>query len=589
MKSVLMIAMIYEMIFPSFVFADADSSCKLSDAEVSALNLTSGTTRLELLSKAATVMENPNASKVLGDPANAQSVGMSGLTRLYGAALLTANEEKSHSQAAALLGRCNENTSLNDSTVASNLQRYAQACSVYSLVNKVVALIADMDTLTKNNILAKATANAATAEKIKRDGEIKKEKEKVTTMNKEIKLAIAEIDKAKKEQKKAAEDLAKANQALAAANATDCTKDESGDCEKSKGAAVAAASKAVAEATKKNDEAVKKLKKIVAKMIDLLTTKYGVEARAVLAILSGTAVGDADGKTVNFRVAGNDFQLVDLNKTISGLTGDSKEKAGQFLDSPMAGDNTINFFGKFMDDIASSANKDSPLGADLSKARSTESLLLTSEDTSSFLSVRMPDVATTREILAGFGNAENGADYIATLGLALVDYSESKATRKLDILEENKTPESRIAASQGEMDKNNALINDLKKMIDQGMCYLDKSLMLYKEFYKATKVNETEDPFYLFVYNFTTDALKKKIKEGLSSTVNYKGIQAAFECYAKGGNSGSCTITPDATPGGQCHWNGAVIGPTEPPTEVCDMAHLGQIIEHGGTLQCVCD
>jgi chromosome segregation ATPase len=309
MKKLVYALIITNLIFPMNIFAQSTN-------EAATVNLVTGTQRYELISDAVVTLEDPNGVQALGEPADSLSIPMSAANDAHLAAGLSANESESSERSTELATRCS-NEALEQLSQDSNLQLYSLSCRIYEYVNSITGYFAEADQLEKQLIENKTTMNQATAETQKRNAEIAKEKEKMNAANKEIKSAIAKIEANKKAVVAAQEAVKEAEKALAAANAKDCGEDEDGSCASAKAAEVKAATEALEKATKKLEAAKLKLDKSVAKLIDLLVNKLGLETSAVLAILSGTAVGDADGTSVNFQVNGSDYSLVDLDALLA--------------------------------------------------------------------------------------------------------------------------------------------------------------------------------------------------------------------------------------------------------------------------------
>ena len=566
-----------------------------ANSEVDSLNLATGAQRYDMISNAAISLENPTGVKGVGAQPTFLSLGLSGINDIHLAAALTTNEVAAASRSSVLNERCSEK-GLKEISNNSNLQLYALSCKIYEYVNSITGFFTEADQMQKQMIENKATLNQATAENAKRNADIAKEKEKMKVTNKDITNTIKEMDTNKKAVEAATKDVATAEQALQAANAQDCGEDPDGTCSAAKAKAVAEAEKAVSEAKAKLDKAKVKLEKSVAKMINLLIDKLGIETSAVLALMSGTAIGDADGSNVNFKVAGNDFTLVNLNEVFSGLTGNPAEKADQFVDK-YSSEKTKDYFTNLITNVETDRNANATMG----NKPTNDSSGLFEFFQGQYIQHKSPDQATTKEVLTTFAKASNGTDFIETLSLAVSDYTNDKSSHLIEKYEGLKTPESRINSMQQKNEEFAKQLEDVKKMITLNLTQLDKTLELYKSSYKSTVVESTnanmkDSIFYKYVNNFVTTKLKQKLNEGYFSKVNYKGIQVEFTCFVKGGTEASCKkqVEEDQAKnsGEKCNWMGAVFGPSQPPKDVCDKTKIGQVLsgpEIGGTLTCQCN
>lgn len=588
MKHSLILSLILSLFLHGNAYAEsAANSCGLTTEEIDAINLSTGIARLGLLSTAVPIIDNPNLAKPVGDPASSDSVAMNNLSEMYGASELAANEQTLQEQNTQMGNRCNNPQALEEAKVNGTLQLYSQACIVYELVNRVTNMMAEVDALEKQLVEDKATQNKAAAENAKREADIKAKKDKMEKVNKDITKSIKEIEKAKEELEKAKEEKEAAQKALDAANAQTCPEDDDGSCASAKAAAVAAAQKALDEATKKVEKAEKKLNKAVAKLVDYLADKMGIETLAVFSLLTGTITGETDGGDVHFKVNSNDFTLADLGTVIGGFTGTTEEKARQFTDGEEVNRGTDTFFYNLVRGVEASEDRghtENPYQGGI------DSNYVGFYNTTG--SVNDDAKATVKESLDILANLDNGIDYIQTIALAALDFNEDASTKQIAALEAMKTPSARMDEMARKMEEKNTQKEKLQKMITKTLCYLDSSLALFKGFFKATTTNVT-DQFYIYINKFTTDKLNQKAKEGFFSKVNYLGIQKAFECYAKGGNTNSCsaqetTANDDSVK--SCHWSGAVIGPSKPIELVCDASKIGQVAtnDSGNEQTCVC-
>lgn len=549
MKYSLILSLVLSLIFQSTLYAQSANSCGMTTEEIDAINLSSGLTRLKLLSSSVTFLENPNMAKPLGDPANSDSVAMNTQAETLGAAESVANELSLNEQTTQMGARCNNEAALEEAKVNGTLQLYAQACIIYELVNRTTNMMAEIDALEKQLIEDKATQNKAAAENAKRENDIKDKKEKIEKTNKEITKAIKDIEKAKEELEKAKEAQEAAQKALDAANAITCGEDDDGSCASNKAQAIASAQKALDEAKKKVEKAEKKLNKAVAKLVDYLVDKMGLETVAVLSLLSGTIRGETDSGDVQFKVGSSDFTLIDLGSVISGLTGTSAEKAKQFTDGQTVYSQTDNYFKDMIEEFEKESRS---YNGSLDVGDLTPFVIGGSDG-----KLAGNAKASIEERLEVFANLENGIDYLQTIALAVADYNEQVGSKQVSALESQKTPQSRMDNAAQKIEEKNAQKEKLTTMINKSLCYLDSSLTIYKGLYKETALTKSvTDPFYVYLNGFTTDKLKQKIKEGYSSTVDYKGIQKEIECYAKGGNEGSCknTTNTSSDEGLSCHW-----------------------------------
>lgn len=589
MKHSLILTLVLSLVFQGSVFAQSANSCGMTTEEIDAINLSSGLTRLGLLSTAVPVLDNPNLAKPVGDPASSDSVAMNNLSEMYGASELTANEQTLNDQNNQMGARCNDEKSLEEAKVNGTLQLYAQACIIYQLVNRLTSMMAEIDTLEKQLVEDKATQNKAAAENAKRESDIKDKKEKMQKVNKEITKSIKEIEKAKEELEKAKEEQAAAQKALDAANAITCGEDDDGSCASAKAEAVAAAQKALEEAKKKVEKAEKKLNKAVAKLVDYLVDKMGIETLAVFSLLTGTVTGETDGGDVHFKVNSADFTLADLGSVISGFTGTTDEKAKQFTGGEEVSRGTDTFFYNL---VRGYENSEERGHSENSYKGNIDSNYVNFYNTTGLVG----DEAKTmvKETLGILADLDNGLDYIQTIALAALDFNEDASTKQIAALEAMKTPQSRMDEMARKMEEKNSQKEKLNTMITKTLCYLDSSLGIFKGLYKETSLTKTiTDPFYVYLNTFTTDKLKQKAKEGYFSKVNYQGIQKAIECYAKGGDTNSCAaLDKDSTQESakSCHWSGAVIGPAKPIELVCDASKVGQVAtnDSGNQQTCVC-
>ncbi len=588
MKHSLILSLVFSLFLQGNAFAQsAANSCGLTTEEIDAINLSTGIARLGLLSTAVPIIDDPNLARPVGDPASSDSVAMNNISEMYGASELTANEQTLQDQNAQMGNRCNDPKALEEAKVNGTLQLYSQACIVYELVNRVTNMMAEIDALEKQLVEDKATQNKAAAENAKRENDIKAKKEKMEKVNKDITKAIKEIEKAKEELEKAKEEKEAAQKALDAANAQTCPEDDDGSCASAKAEAVAAAQKALDEANKKVEKAEKKLNKAVSKLVDYLADKMGIETLAVFALLTGTITGETDGGDVHFKVNSEDFTLADLGSVIGGFTGTTEERAKQFTDGEEVSRGTDTFFYNLVRGVEASEDRghtENPYQGGV------DNTFATFYNTTGSISDEAKD--TVKESLSILANLDNGMDYIQTIALAALDFNEDASTKQIAALEAMKTPSSRMDEMARKMEEKNTQKEKLQKMITKTLCYLDSSLAVFKGLFKATTTTVT-DKFYVYLNNFTTDKLSQKAKEGYFSKVNYLGIQKAMECYAKGGDTNSCSALESSAKDESvksCHWSGAVIGPSKPIELVCDASKVGQVAKNdsGNEQTCVC-
>ena len=557
------------------------------------MNMITGVQRFELLTDSAVMLENPGLIKPVGDMADSQSAGMYMLTEMLAATELTANEVVIKTQSGNLVLKCNDAASDTEAKLNDTFQLYAQGCIIYEFVNSITSLMKEADALEKQNIEAKAALNQASAETAKRENDVAKSKKKLEDTNKLIKAATAAMKKAKDEVKKATEAVEKASKALEAANAIECGEDEDGSCASAKAAQVAAASKALEDSKKQLEKANKNLEKAVAKMVNLLVDKLGVETGAVLALLAGTVRAETAAGDVSFQVSEADYSLANLGKVISELTGTRAEKVENFIGSDLSEPGTGSYFNRLINNY----EEDEKGNNKYSNADIIES-------SDSYMWMMAPKGESLREILDVFSSFDDGVDYIQTIAMAVGEYSEAKGEKEVKQAEAMKTPQSRTDEMARKIEDRNELRANLKKMINQNLDFLDKSLTVFKSLYNinnpisapTSTVPKTSSPkvaFYEYINTFATDKLKRKAQEGYFSTVNFLGIQKAMECYAKGGDGTSCKdldTESDNSINASCHWSGFVVGPSKPITEICNLSKVGQTAtnESGNTLTCVC-
>lgn len=603
MKHSFILSLVLSLMLQSNAFAQANS-CGLTTEEADALNLATGMIRLKILSNATTYLENPTLFKPVGDPANSDSVAMYSLTEMYGASEAAANESEQVANEQEMSDRCNDQKAMDEAKINGTLQLYAQACIVYSLINRVVDLISEKDLLEKQLIEDKATMNKSSAENAKREAEVAKKKAEMQEVNKKIKAAITKIEKAKEALEKAKEALESAKKSLEAANAITCPEDDDGSCASSKAEAVAAAQKAVDDAQKKVDDAKKKLDAAVKELIDYMVDKLGVETGAILALLSGTTRGETDGGSVSFKVSSSEYTLADVGDIIKNATGTDEERANAFINDDDVSQGTMRFFQNLIGSYDLSEERDH---ADIHNVDATGSSAMY------YGVLGLNNSEANREILEILSSTENGIDNLLTLAAATQDYKEQYTGKQIAALEAQKTPQSRMDEMGRKMDEKNEQVEKLKTMITKNICYLDSNLNVFKTMFKETSqqgnnLSSTQsqtsttfpvpqDPFYVYLNGFKTDKLTKKANEGYFSKINYKGIQNVVQCYAKGGNATSCSAAEKEAEqepkdvANSCHWSGPVFGPSAPVTSpVCDQSKVGQTTENdsGNILTCKC-
>lgn len=595
MKKFLLFAIAFNLSFADYVHAQAQvAACSINQTEIDALNLLTGAKRLEILSNATTILENPDLAKPIGDVADSQSAGMYMSAEVMGAASLAANEAQNNHSNAVVSARCTSVETIEDEKIEGTFQLFSSACTISELVNRITNQMTEADLLEQQAIEAKTGANQANAENMKRDAEIKKQKDKLEKLNKDITAAIKALDTAKKAHEKAKEAVEKAKEGLAKAQAIPCAQvcSAEGDCSEdcsARDAAVAEATKALDAANKALEKAAKALEKAVKKLVDLLTEKFGSETLAVFALLAGTMRGETDGDDVHFKIGSSDFTLINVGKAIVDAGGDGRvgvDKVNNFMgtdDIDEVEKNTssyINYLMTRFDTSAEAGHVDRSTGT-----------INGSEIYFMGTGVNGPD--SQKEVLEIF--AEKSLDNLETLALAVQDYGNQTISKQISTLEAMKTPQSRVDELNKQVETKQKLVDDIKIMIQKNLCYLDKILTMFKEMYKNSSESvQKKDAFFAFVNSFTTDKLKLKVKEGYFSKVNHKGIQKEFECYTKGGDANSCKNLSDdlaATQGaGSCHWSGAVIGPATPVKDICDASKVGQLTSNdsGNELVCKC-
>lgn len=604
MKLSILLLFILGSTFHTNIYAQSNYDRAKIDAQRTGLK--TGVQRLELLTEAAVMMENPTLIQPIGDPASSVSLDMHAVTEMLGASELAANEMLANASSENIVLKCNDEESLEQAKTNGTLQLYSQACIIFELINSITDLITESDSLEKQNVEAKASLNQAKAEDAKRKDDIEKEKKKMQENNKLLKKAIDDLKKAKEAQKKAQEAVEKATKALEAANAIQCGEDDDGSCASAKASAVEAATKALDAAKKELEKANKALEKATAKMVNLLVNKLGIETSAVLAMLNGTIRGETEGGDVHFQVGQSDFTLVNLGKVISETTGAPGDRVEQFIGGE-AEEGTETYFDRLIgnyDRAQESGNEERPNGGGYM------------DSNSHYLGIMAPHGEDAlREVIDVFVSQEGGLENLETIAMAVQDYQDQRAESQTKLAEAMKTPQGRSDEIQRKIEERTSMIANIKKMLAQNMEFLEKSLKIFKELFALTQKETLQiaapqggpgmpqpevktasnNPFYIFISQFSTEKLKKKIAEGYSSEINYLAIQAAFKCYAEGGDGQSCKVTDDKPPVAQkpktCHWSsGFVIGGSAPrpqPTSACStQGEKTTYQDHEWTCQC---
>lgn len=533
------------------------ASCDYDPKTAEAFSLSSGNDRLSTLSSQATILENPDAIVPVGDPANSQSSSMYVAVEATNAASMASNEAQHLNQNSSFKQRCQE-IAKNSQANAADLQLYAYPCMIYNIMLRLQNLFADSDSLYQHGVELQAVLNQAAAENMKRDNQIKNEKAKLKELSNKIKKAIRELDKAKKDQKKAQEEVKKAQEALEAANKIECVKDaeDKEDCS-ARDAAIAAAQSKLKESEKKLKDAEEKLKKAVKVMVDLLVNKMGAETSAVLALLSGTIRGEAGDNDVQFKVAGNDFTLIDMGKTISDHLGVDSNSAKNFVDGENVSKGTTDFFTALVENYESSVDEE--------KGTAT---------------AKKPTAKVSGEILNEIASQSGGLENLETMALAIADYKEQATEKLVSHLESMKTPQGRVQTVLAKLEESRNLNLKIQAMISRNICYLNVVLNSYREFYKLSKNTITNNAtFFNYVNEFTSKPFDQKLKEGYTSKVDIAAVIKTYECYADSGTSFTCNQqagnkgSKDSNNQKplECKWQaqGFVAGPVTPPQPFC--------------------
>lgn len=531
---------------------DGKLSCTYKPEQMKAGAITSSIERLAMLSYSMPFLDDPTRAKPVLNPGLSESVDMFTATEALTASQLSANEVKMNENARAFIERCEKFQSNENAT--TQLQLFTQGCMIYQVVKLLAELNADSDTITQKTIELNTVLNQAIAENSVREEKVSQAKQKVAEVNKELQTAIDKLKAAKEAQKKAKAALEKAKESMTAAQAVPCTKKDDGteDCA-DKDAAVAAAATAQAKAQEALDKADKDVKKAADALLELLKTKFNYEATTILALLSGTIKGTADGKDVSFKVNDKDFTLVNSDAAISELLGGRSyhEHWGRFQqENPngteedfkklVAEGQVANYFSTVAQHLDNSKNTDRKYhdiwGNETSRVNANMM------NTGIYHTTNQAEV--TGAILDKFSTMGGEGDNILSIASALADYQQYSGKQNAAQMQGMKTPQARINEISRKIEQLNQTNKSIRELIASNICILDMLLNQYKQTYNTLvdkKAAVQADPYLNYIYKFSSAPFSQKFKEGYASRVELKKILQEFECYALG-RGGNCII-----------------------------------------------
>ena len=543
-------------------------SCNNDTTANKALSMATGAARLDLMETSISMLDNPNRAKPILGSAQSESSSMTTASETLNTAKLTYNESAVNLRTKDYIKSCQTLngpiTNSSSSLDGSQNQLNYYACTMYQIMSNLSALFSDSDTLYQKATELETIVNKAMEEQTSRVAGIQTQENKIKEVNKELTSALAKLKKAKEDLKKSKEALTKANSSLSAANAIVCdtSASDSNSCESGKTAAIAAAAKEVDKATKDVEKATKDVENATKELLELLKTKMNFESRTVLALLSGTIYGDANGQDVHFKVNGNEFTMIDTDQALSSMLGLKLQEPhwGRYqLEHPeikrnegitvCGGDSVsaecqidpgyadqiskyyVDTYFKSAADHLSSSKTDAP-----DKKYYTLLGGTTTREENNLMTARpADDDKSTAAILDKFYNMGSGGDNIETLGNALADYQAKSTAKQIATLEAMKTPDSRAKYNAAALDKTNELNRNIRAMIVNNICYLDSMLVLFHKTHDQTKntLNEADkkkiDPLIEYLNNFSTARYKKKLEEGYKSSVKIDDILKEFD------------------------------------------------------------
>jgi len=531
---------------------DGKLACTYKPEQMKAGAITSSIERLAMLSYTMPFLEDPTRAKPVLNPGLSESVDMFTATETLSASQLSANEVKMNENARAFIERCEKFQSNESAT--SQLQLFTQGCMIYQVVKLLSELNADSDTITQKTIELNTVLNQAIAENSVREEKISQAKQKVAEVNKELQTAIDKLKKAKEDLKKAKADMEKANESLKSAQSIACSKKDDGseDCT-DRDAAVASATAAKAKAQEAVDKAEKDVKKTADALLELLKTKFNHEATTILALLSGTIKGTADGKDVTFKVNDKDFTLVDSDAAIAELISGRSyhEHWGKFKEENpngteedfkklVAEGNVNNYFSTLAQHLDNSKNEDKKYydiwGGETSRVQANMM------NTGIYHNANQETV--TGAILDKFSTMGGEGDNILSIASAMADYQQYAGQQNMAQMQGMKTPQSRINEVTRKIEQLNQTNKGIRELIANNICILDMLLNQYKQTYNTLlekKAADKPDPYLNYIYKFSSAPFSQKLKEGYASRVDLKKILMEFECYALG-KGGKCLI-----------------------------------------------
>lgn len=524
---------------------DGKLSCQYKPDQIKAAGMATSIERLAMMSYSVSYLDDPTRAKPAFSSVGVESVDMFTATEALSAAQLSANEVEMNDNVRSFIERCQKYNKNESAT--SQLQLFTQACMIYQTVKLLTELNADSDTIYQKTVELNTVMNQAITENSARDEKIATEKKKVAEVNKELKTAIDKLKKAKDALKKAKDDLQKANDSLKEAQATPCTKneDETEDCS-ARDAAVSAATAAQAKAQEAVDTAEKDVTKAAEALLELLKTKFNYEATTILALLSGTIKGSADGQEVFFKVNDKDFTLVNPNAAVDDLLKGKNyhEHWGRFKEENPNGtqedfqklvtDGHIgNYFGQVIDHYEKSKDDGKKYydlwGGEISRQNANMM------NTGILHSPNQQDV--TSGILDKFSTMSKEGDNILSIASALAEYQEFSGGKQMAQMQAMKTPQSRLNEAAKKIEQLNQTNKGLREMVAQNICILDMLLVQFKQTYNLMlekKKDGVPDPFHLYIIKFSSAPYSQKLKEGYDSKVDLRKILRDYGCLASG-------------------------------------------------------
>lgn len=550
---------------------DGKLSCSYDKNVLDTLNLQAGVNRLEMLEDTVPSLDNPNLATAVVAPDLSESVNMYVAVEALYASNATANEADNNARNARYKQVCNAEEIAK--MAKGELQLVSQVCIIHQLVTHITNLYSDSDMLFQRSVELSAVLNRAMVENVAREKDIEKQSQKNIEVAKELKKVLDTLKQDREAQKKAEEDLKNAEKQLAAAQAIPCVQicsEGEGEGEESctedcsaRDAAVKAATAVLDAAKKAKEKADAKVKATITKLVEYLKEKMGVETKAILSMLSGTIKGDADGKSVHFKADGKEFTLVDADKAIQEMAGGKTYHGhwGRFLDEKYGDNKPAEYTSgqirisnpddpktadqqEFLDKIAegetnnyfnilSSHLEDDKEG----KERKPNVMGIPMDVSSPALTGTSSNNFSPDQVLLKFAEmGESGVDNLATIAMAIGEYSATAGERKIKQLESMKTPASRMAKISEKIDEAKRLNAKVREMAMKNLCYLDQILGQYRKTYeiamaeqKAKSAGKEIDAFLKYIYEFKTEPYHKKLAHGYESTEQLDVILADFE------------------------------------------------------------